>query len=98
MAGPLDLKSLLRGGAADGRFSGRSRARRAYNRRRCAAAAAVLGEVAEQIVHGAIFGSVKKLAAEPALGDQARVVEFLEMKGQRSGKDAELVGDCAGGK
>ena len=60
-----------------------------------AAATAILGEIADQVVHRAVFGGVDQLAAQAPLGHQPGMQQLLQMKGQRGRRDAEPLGDRA---
>jgi hypothetical protein len=60
------------------------------------AAAAILGQVGEELVHRAVFGGVDQLATEPPLGYEPSMQQLLQVKGQRGGRDPEPLGDRAG--
>ena len=49
----------------------------------CAAAAAIFGEVGQQLVHRAVLGRIDELPAQAALCDQAGMDELREMERKR---------------
>jgi hypothetical protein len=59
-------------------------------------AAAIFGEVGQQLVHGSVFGRVDELAAEPALRDEAGMYELLKVEGKRRRQDTKAIGDHTG--
>ena len=58
-----------------------------------AALAAVLGQVAEQRVHGLVAGRVDHRASLATHGDEAGVTQAVEMEGQGVGRELEGAGD-----
>src|SRR2546430_8868316 len=62
-----------------------------------AATAAVLGEVADERVHGLEIGAVDHEAAFLAALHEPGPREVREMEGERGAGELELVGDLAGG-
>src|ERR671936_1570350 len=63
-----------------------------------ATAAAVLGEVAHELVHVVEVGAVDDEAALLAAAHQAGPSEMRKMKGERRGRQLELFADAAGGQ
>src|SRR5262249_49179862 len=73
--------------------------RRHFTHRRAAgSSAAVLGEVSDKTVHPGVVRRVDQLPTPPLLGDQPRMHEVVEVKGERGGRDVQGVGDGPGGK